>query len=62
MATDTLFNGYRLSNRDDGSVDVLDPRYPDSAPLYTGDDAHAAKAWVKAYRNGATWAVLAARA
>jgi hypothetical protein len=39
---------------------VFDPRYPRNPALYRASTLEAAKRWVDAYRDGVTWAVVAA--
>jgi hypothetical protein len=52
------FKGYALLQKSYG-VSVHDPRSPDK-PLYVAADMAHARRFVNAYRDGTTWAALAA--
>lgn len=56
----TTYKGYSIADCPVNlEVRVAHPRWP-SDTLYTCDTVADAKAWVNAYRAGATWAVMAA--
>lgn len=53
------YKHYQFNKTADG-VAVFDPRWP-AKPVYVAADVARAKRWVAAFRDGVTWAVLAAR-
>ena len=59
MAKQMDYRNYSLLEMPSGKVNVYDPRW-DVFPAYVADSFDAAKSWVRAYRDGAQWAVNAA--
>ena len=48
-----IFLGYRITPRSDGGWNV----YLRDQHIYAHDNKDEAKRWVRAYRNGAMWAI-----
>lgn len=59
MVKQADYKGYNLVQMRSGKVNVYDPRWH-ADPAYIADSFDDAKRWVRAYRDGAQWAVDAA--